>query len=703
MIWHKIKTNPAEVKEIARQHDLDLISSSILIRRNLTGKESICFLLEDDLNLLHNPFLFKDMEKAVDRVNRALKQGEKIMIFGDRDVDGITSTVLLFQLIGELGGRVDWKLPLGEEDYGLTPQVIESLASDGYSLLIAVDCGISNIEEIALASEKGIETIVLDHHNPQQTLPPALAIINPKLEECGYPFRDLAGCGVAAKFSWALYFSRTALYGKSFWLMHIKPDNETYTVEAVKLINLVERERIVERLLPGPSAAERLKTRLIPLISENGITVYDRESQLRLLKKIQAAEPVFVVKDLQPLLQESLPHLAGKSLLKIKELNRSARCSGPQFGELDMLASLFNTLMLKREQALLSKLDRIMDLVALGTLADLMPLMDENRVIVKKGLEVLNQLNRCGLRELIVKKNLYGKRITTTDIAWRISPVLNSAGRMGEPEKAAELLLSSDPAEAGELADYIEGLNRERKKLGDKAWTSCLARAKESLEKSGGKFVLIYDNKIPRGITGILASRLSNFFKVPCIAVALGEDKAVGSLRSPYPLDGFLDQYADLLSNYGGHDRAAGFSLSSSFMPKFEGRLFNIASELRLPDQREEKLTIDAEVPPAYMNPNLIKVVEFFEPYGEGNPALCFLTRGVRIEALEIIGKLEMSHVKLLLSAGKYRWPAVYWNAAERAGKDFKPADTVDIVYRLARNYFQNTETLQLTILDLKQ
>jgi single-stranded-DNA-specific exonuclease len=168
-------------------------------------------------------------------------------------------------------------------------------------------------------------------------------------------------------------------------------------------------------------------------------------------------------------------------------------------------------------------------------------------------------------------------------------------------------------------------------------------------------------------------------------------------------MEGFLDRFSDLLANYGGHDCAAGFTLAAEELPRFEARLFLLAKDFQPPAPGEDRLRIDAEVPPAYLNPELIRVVELFEPFGEASPPVTLLTRGVRIESLEIVGRKEAAHVRLLLAADRYKWPAVYWNAAERAGRDFGPGETVDVVYRLGRNYFQNTESLQLTVVDLKR
>lgn len=696
MIWEKTEISAGIVRETARQYGLDLLSASILIRRNLLDHTSLRFLLEDDLSILHSPFLFEDMGKAVDRILAAVQDGEKIHIYGDSDVDGITSTVLLFQTLSSLGARVQWQLPEGEEDYGLSSTVVQRLASEAGALLITVDCGISNVEEIALAAGRGIDTIVLDHHNPPEELPAALAVINPKCRNSKYPFRDLAGCGVVSKLALALALARTPLYNRPVWLLHAKPANAVLILEAVRLANLVPEERISDSIPEGSSGFER--TRIYGRLAGQQVLVLERQSEARLLAKITAA-PGFELQDLQPLLLDEAPHLVGKSLLWIKENEGHGRFGT---GELDVLVGLYTRQMWKRHR-LAEVLERVLDLAALGTIADLMPLVDENRIIVRRGLEVMGRFGRPGLRDLLIRQNLHGRRLTVKDISWQVAPVLNSAGRMGQPGKAAGIFLATDPAEIERLIGAVLELNDRRKLQGDRAWDVCYSQAYSSLQKSGGKLVFIRDDSIPRGITGILASRLLGFFKVPSLVVALGETKAVGSLRSSYPMDGFLDQFADLLGNYGGHDCAAGFTLALESVVRFETRLYLIAKDIQPPRQEEARILIDAEVPPAYLNPDLIKVVEFFEPFGEGSPPVTFLTRRVRIDSLEIVGRKEAAHVRMLLGAERYKWPAVYWNAAERAGKDFAFADTVDVVYRLGRNYFMNSESLQLTVIDLKR
>ena len=198
-----------------------------------------------------------------------------------------------------------------------------------------------------------------------------------------------------------------------------------------------------------------------------------------------------------------------------------------------------------------------------------------------------------------------------------------------------------------------------------------------------------------------MAARTAATFRVPVIVMSVSPERTVGSLRSPYKLDHFLDHFSELLLNYGGHDHAAGFSMAAGNLEAFESRFYSLLENLALPDAKEEKIQVDAEIPHLYLNPELIKVVEFFEPFGEGNPPLVFLTRGVTIEAVDPIGKREDSHLKLTIAAGRHRWPAVCWNAGERCGTEFRAADKVDIVFRLGRNYYENQENLRLTILDI--
>ncbi len=700
MIWNKTPLDSAAVKELARRFGVDLLAASILTRRGITTPESLMFFLETDLRLLHNPFLMSSMTDAVERINAAIESGEKILIFGDRDVDGVTSTSLLYEALLDLGADAQWMLPEGEDAYGLSPRVIDKAVAAGVGLLVTVDCGVSNAAEIALAGEKGIETIVLDHHNPPADLPPAVAVVDPKLP--GYPFRDLCGCAVASKVEWALRFSRSTFFGMEVCLLSARPANETVVVEALRMTNLIETGRLVESFVPGLVPYE--KTRLASFVSQDEVLVLDAPVQARLLEKVFGEGISISLSDLSPLVAELIPAFAGKSLLRIAEGSRAGRFSSHPLTEIDTLADVFRSLVLAREEPRLAPCRARLDLVTLGTLADLMPLVDENRLLVREGLAALRAPERNGLRQIFKRRELLGRRVNASDIAWQVAPLLNSAGRMGEPGTATRTILSASPEEADSLVEQLVSLDSRRRTLGETTWNLMLEQARDSLDRTGGRCVLVHDERIQRGITGIMASRLQGFFKTPAIVIAVAGETAVGSIRCNRQrvIADFFTRHGGDFLNYGGHDFAGGFSLERGRLSPFLDSFFSHVEELP-PAQGEEIIPIDAEIPLTHLSPDLMKVVDLFEPFGEGNPPLVFLSRGLKVAHCELIGRKELSHLKLLFDAGKTKWPAVYWNAAPRFPGEFTIGDTVDIVYRLARNSYGANDTLQLTILDLKK
>jgi single-stranded-DNA-specific exonuclease len=701
MIWNKTAVDAPTVKELARRYEIDLLTAAILARRGLTSPEALRFVLQSDVRHLHNPFLMGSMSDAVERINAAVDSGEKILIYGDRDVDGITATVLLFETLTGMEGDVQWMLPEGEDGYGLSEKVLEQAVGAGVGLIVTVDCGVSSLVEIERAAALGIDTIVIDHHNPPAELPAAVAVVDPKIP--GYPFRDLCGCAVAAKVEWALRFSRSPFYGVPVCLLNARPANETLVVEAVQLTNLVETGRIMETFVPGLVAFE--KTRLAAFLAQGEILVMDAPAQARLLAKSFGPEVSLSLSDVAPLVAQFLPQSAGKSLLRLQEASRAARYSSRALTEIDTLVETFVSLVLAREEQSLAPAFARMDLVTLGTLADLMPLADENRIMVRAGLTLLRASERSGLRQVFKRKDLLGKRITTSDIAWQVSPLLNSAGRMGDPSTATRLFLSQTAEESEKLVEQLFALDGQRKSMGEATWNLMLAQAKESLEKTGGRCILVHDQRIQKGITGIMASRLQGFFKAPAIVIAEGDDMAVGSIRCNRDrvIADFFSRHGGDFLTYGGHDFAGGFSIALDRLAAFLEAFFAQVEEIARPAQGEETIDVDAEIPLSYLSPELQKTVDLLEPYGEGNPPLVFLTRGMRIVSCDLIGRKDLSHLKLLLDTGKNRWPAVFWNAAARFPGDFAVGDVVDVLYRLGRNTYGGGESLQLTILDVKK
>lgn len=706
MKWLKSEISPQEVKELVRRFGVDTLTAAILVRRSITSPSALKFFLESGEGNLHNPFLMQTMAEAVQRISSAVESGERILIYGDRDVDGITATVLVYEFLKEMDADVQWMLPEGEEVYGLSRRVIEKAAADGIGLMITVDCGMSNAQEIELAAQSGIETVVIDHHNPPSVLPPALVIVNPKLAGTTYPFRDLCGCAVASKVEWALRFSQTPFFEVPFCLLNARPANETCIVEAVRMVNLVETGRIQETIVPGLVPFE--KTRLASFLGGSGageVLVYDAPSQYRILQKAFGPNSSIPLSDVSQLVKEFLPELSGKSLLKIQQQSSAARYAEGPAAEIDALADLFRTLVLLREKPRLSPASARMDLVTLGTLADLMPLADENRILVKLGLSSIRKFERRGLRQIFLRKDLLGKKIGTVDIAWQIAPLLNSAGRMGEPGKATQVFLSETDDEIEALVDSLFALDGRRKSMGETTWGLMLAQARECFEKTGGRCVLVSDARIQRGITGIMASRLQTFFKAPAVVISAGVETAIGSIRSSRNgiIRDFFGMFSRFFTSFGGHDFAGGFNLPASTLDEFLAEFNSRAEEMAPAEKQEELITIDAEIPVEYLSEKLHAVVELFEPYGEGNPPLAFLTRRMKIVSADLIGRKEQNHVKMLLEAGKLKWPAVFWNAAPRLSVDFKIGDTVDVVYRFGKNTYGGSETPQLTVIDVQR
>jgi len=703
VIWDKPPLNQDKARELASRYGLDLLTASILARRGLGEPQDMFFFLMDDPRFLHNPFLFVEMEDAVERILGAKEEGEKVLVFGDRDVDGITSTALLVSTLTDMGIDVSWRLPMGDESYSISLEAVEEFARADGGLIITVDCGISSVREIDRARELGIDTIIVDHHLPPDEIPRAHAVLNPKMEDSGYPFRDLAGCGVVSKLVWALRLAETEFYNEPLTLLNVRPGNDTFVLEAALLQNLEVTDRLVENLVPGMVEVEG--TRLKKFLGGR-ILVYDAKPQEEMLRRIFGRGADISLCDLAPEIAGVFPSTRGKSLLRLREVSRMGRFREEPPGELDVFINLFISWVVKRHPKLSDGHAFGLDLVAIGTVADMMPLRDENRLLVRSGLKLLNSpAPRDGLLELLRAQNLLGKPLSSRDIAWQIGPAINAAGRMGEPDKAARLLLSSRREERESLAEGVVELNQKRKKIGEELWELILPEARASFQRNGEKLVLVCDPRVHRGITGILASRLVALFDVPAVVCAVLEDKIVGSLRSArgYGALRLLEGCGDIFADYGGHDFAGGFNLKVEDLPRLLRRLEELLPEIVLADKGEERVMIDAEIPPSYLKPEIQSVLDFFAPHGEAHPPLTFMTSGATVESIEFMGKREQIHTRLLIRAGAHSWPAVFWNSADRVGRDFSQDDRVSLVYRIGKNYFQNKETLQMTILDIKR
>ncbi|MGD1822301.1 MAG: single-stranded-DNA-specific exonuclease RecJ [Pleomorphochaeta sp.] len=708
MNWIRKSIDIEEVKQLSNRYKVDLLTCSILARRRIVEREKVKFYLENDLLFLHSPFEFKDMSNAIERVLDAIESEEKIRVFGDKDVDGITSTVLIVNELNRLGANVSYTVPDGDDPYGMTKEKVKKAKEDGVSLFITVDCGISEIDEINYANDLYIDTIVLDHHLSGEVLPNAYSIIDPKKKGSTYPFEHLAGCGVTAKFIWALRFSQTDYFNEDYILLHAQPGNDTVIIQAMKVRNLVVVDRVIEIINPGLVKIEQSK--IIEFINCGvPIIVLDEDVEKKQLSKAFNSKIDIYLQDMRPILNEVFPSLKTKSLFSLSEISKSGKYSEIVRDELDVLMGIFNSIIYSSNKLLSTGFDKVLDLVAIGTVADMMPMVDENRIIVRRGLKQLTQNPRRSLLPLLANAKLINKSITTTNIGWNISPIINSSGRLGKPQVAIDMLLAQEDSKIEEHALALLELNKERQKLGDDSWDKLQKEAKDNFEKFGSKLVLVKNTKVPRGITGLMASRLMNNYKSPSMVLSKNDDSTyTGSMRSPkgFHITKFLKSFDSLLLNFGGHANAGGFSLKEENLDEFiisiEEKLYSM-DDVEVEDQND--VEIDCTINEKDFSPKLMKIVELFEPYGQLNNPLVFHIEKAQLSNYFFIngGSNGSRNIKLELSFNNYKWPCIFWNGGKQIDEGFEIGDFVDVVFKMSLNNYKNNEMIQLSIIDIKQ
>ncbi|HQC26041.1 MAG TPA: single-stranded-DNA-specific exonuclease RecJ [Treponemataceae bacterium] len=710
-IWKKEAISKEIIKALDTRYSCGPLVSTILARRGITEGEDILYFLEDDLRYQHNPFLFNEMEDAVDRIMDAKAEGEKVLIFGDRDVDGITSTVLLYECLKDLGIDVSYRLPKDDEPYGLNIQAIDDFAENYGSLIITVDCGISNYDEIQYAHEKGISVIITDHHTPPEKLPEDCIIINPKMEGEDYPFEHISGCAVAYKLATALRFAQSDAYKQEICLLHVRPLKDAYQIECIKIQNMCEKERLSETVVPGLISIS--KTRLPEFLQGQQIFVWDEAIEKKLLKDAFGAGIEFNLYDIQNDIASLIPSVKDLSLLRLKQFSKIARYHPEKNTEIDVFFNIFITFMQKLGDSKtknnndlgLNKDESDLQLLAISTIADIMPLKNENRLFVKQALKTINEGRiRPGLQELMARQNLLGKKITSTDIAWSITPALNATGRLGSPEISLELLLETEQKKRNEICESIIEINNKRKELGNEAWGYAENAIFKSLDDYHQNIVVIYDERIHRGVTGIIAARVSQLSNRPAFILTSLEDSIIGSVRSNKNLEvmPILNQCSDLFTNFGGHAFAAGFGLEKEKLPELLNRLKTISSNLEISDV-EESLAIDAQLQEKHLTQEILKTIDLFEPYGEENPPLLFISNKLKILNADILGKVEPFHLKLTLAVAQTKWPALFWRESKRLKRDFDTGDKINLAYTISRNTFNGMESLQMIISDIQK
>jgi len=546
---------PAPDKYLVRASGFPPLITQLLYNRGLTEPSQLEPFIAGDKRLSGNPFLLPDMEQAVARIYQALLSGEKIAIYGDFDVDGITAAALLVQGLTALGGKVIPYIPHRlTEGRGLKTAALDNLFHQGVSLVITVDCGITALSQVKKAQRTGFDIIITDHHTPLASVPPAVAIINPKLPNSTYPFSELAGVGVALK--------------------------------------------LLQALLQGAG----------------------REEQL----------------------------------------------------------------------------NQLMDLVALGTVTDMMPLLGENRYLVKQGLKLINTNPRLGLKEMITQTRLSMGNLSSEDISWILAPRLNAAGRLEHAMTSYKLLMTASPQEAHQLTMRLEEQNAERQRL----TTEVLAKAREQILAQGISPLLVACHKdYPLSIIGLVASKLSEEFYRPTIVINLGEQVSSGSCRSipEFNIIHALNQYSSFLSQFGGHPRAAGFTIPTKNLARLKECLSQLVTTQLAGIDLRPHLDIDAEVALPKLSGNTFQIIQQLAPFGRGNPTPTFLSRRVQVIDCHTMGS-NGKHLKLKLKQGGTVWDGVGFSLGNYLGEVSSP---LDIVYNLEIDKWGKEERLRLNILDL--
>lgn len=704
--WFKKQISKTQVESVSKKYSLDPITASIMVRRGITGGRDILYYIEDDLRFQHSPFMFAAMEDAVDRILDAKEENEKVLIFGDRDVDGVTSTTVLYDCLSSMGIDVSYKLPGGDDAYGLSMQAVEEFAANYGSLIITVDCGISNNAEIAKAAELGLDVIVVDHHNAPETLPSPAIIIDPKTENSGYPFPDISGCAVVYKLVSAIRFSQSNWYKQDVTLLNVNKENSA--VECVKVRNLVPVSRLTQTIDQNTTSLS--DTNLPSYLQGQLLLAWDAKSLSQDLQSLFGDGAQFNLVDIREEAAKLFPKFASMTLTQLKGMSKMAKYGDHEPTEIGGFYNIFVTWvqksLAKDFPSFAQAEEKDLQLVALAALADIMPMKNENRIFVKNGLKSINSGRiRPGLRELMAELNLTGKRINSIDLSWVVVAHLNAAGRLGQPELAAKLFITDSQNERLETAKQIIELNAERKQLCVDAWNYAGIQAKASIPLHSNKLCVVIDERINRGVSGILAGRLVSTYNVPAMTVTIVDGIAIGSMRScrDYDVTQFLNKMDDLFINHGGHNFAAGFSFKRERLAEFEERIKTLSSEIKLGDTKDTGGDIDAEIPAQYLTPALLDISDRFEPYGEENPQLLFMAKNIRVASGQRMGKGEKMHLKITVDCGKYKWPCIFWNEGERLGRDFNVGDRVDFIFRVERNVFNRIETPQINLVDIKK
>ena len=719
--WIKSAVTKQQIEPLCARYGIDQLLASIFVRRGITTGPEILYYLESDLRFQHNPFLFNSMEDAVERITQAEEEGKKVLIFGDRDVDGITSTTILYDYLKQRGVDVQCRLPLESDGYGLSKKAVEDFAAQNGTLIITVDCGISNYEEIAFAASLGIDVIVTDHHNAPPNLPQAVVILDPKEPDSGYPFADISGAAVAYKLVSALRFSHSDFYNSEICIIDVSEksgipvlrqaqepqiEGQPITINCVKIKNLVKVKELHETITEGKSIYD---LKLPYFLQGQVIYAWDANKTKTQLAQIFGNGVEFSIYDLRSQVAQVIPSVKNLTEEQISSSSKIAKYNDEPSGILETLFNIYVTYCYKvisqKNKNYLTNERRDMQLVALAAIADIMPLKNENRLFIRNGLDSIKKDGpRPGLAELLCQLKINIEALTSVDISWTVTPALNAAGRLGKADVALELLTCEDPKKRNALAVKIFELNEERKDLVSKAYWKIKETVTSNIQENNGKICVIVDEEIHPGITGNLAGKLMQEQNVPAIIITQSDGVYKGSMRScrGFITTEFLSSFGDFFINYGGHNAAAGFSFESDRLEFFNKKLKELLPSINLEEENLD-INIDAEIPPEFLTPESFKILNYLEPFGAENKELLLVTKNVKLCDAMVQGKKEPYSLKLVFECGKHKFPGMFFGQAERLKQDIAVGQNYDILYTMVYNYFNGNVTPQFRLKEVRK
>ena len=562
MRWKIKQPSQDQIASLKKEFNTSEIIAKVLANRGIESLKSSHNFFNPSNDQLHDPFIMKNMDIAVDRISKNIQNQKPILIFGDYDVDGTTGASLLYLGLKDLNAIVEYYIPHREkEGYGLSTGGIDYAQSIGADLLITCDCGINAFKPVDDAADQGIDVIITDHHIPDKKLPNAYAVLNPKQKGCEYPFKGLCGCGVAFK--------------------------------------------------------------LISALSEQS--------------------------------------------------------------EIDQNLGL-----------------NYLDLVALATSADMVPILDENRVLVHCGLDQLEESNSPGIHQLLVQTGLVGESLNVGKLVFGLAPKINAAGRMGDANRTVELLTTSDKNRAEELASILVRENKRRQLIQEDIVNDAIRQVYAQVDLENSKVVIVGSKGWHPGVIGIVASRIKDEFSRPAIVIAFDEDGiGKGSARSIPKLDLYdaLAYASKFLEGFGGHPMAAGLTVLEDRFENFKSLFLRNVNKILSDDDLIPVISIDGEMELKDINPRFMRFLEKLGPFGPGNMRPKFMSRNLQVSGQpRLMGKGE--HIRFIVSQNGRNYPAVGFKLSSHY-EDLIRGVPIDLAYVVEVNEWQGQSNIQLNVRDI--